>query len=73
MYFIDDEDFVAGPGRRVLRAFTEFADIVNTGIGGRIDFENVDRFPGRDLLARRARVNPRARAPARTRPTTRSR
>ena len=39
MHFVDDIDFVFTRSRRVLCVFQHFADIVDTGIRCRVDFQ----------------------------------
>ena len=39
MHFVDDIDFVFTRSRRVLGVFQHFADIVDTGIRCRVDFQ----------------------------------
>jgi hypothetical protein len=43
--FIDDEDFVPAAGRSVFGAFPQLPDIVDAGVRGCIDLEDVYRFP----------------------------
>ena len=49
MHFVDDIDFVFAGGRRVLGVFQYFADVVDTGIGGGVDFQQVNVASGVDL------------------------
>ena len=42
VHFINDIDFVFACGRRVLGVFQYLADIVDTGIGSGIDFQQID-------------------------------
>ena len=49
MHFVDDIDFVFACGRRVLGVFQYLADIVDTGIGSGIDFQQIDVTSGVNL------------------------
>ena len=49
--FVEDDDFVARGGRGVTDHFAEFADLVDAAIGGRVDFDDVERSAGGDFLA----------------------
>ena len=49
MHLIDDIDFVLTGRRRVLGVFQHLADIVDTGIGGGIDFQQIDKTAAVDF------------------------
>ena len=51
VHFVDDVDFVFASGRGVLGVFEYFADIVDAGVGGGVDFEQVDEAAGVDVAA----------------------
>ena len=51
VHFIDDIDFVFAGGGRVLGVFQHFADVVDAGVGGGVDFEQVYKPPGVDVAA----------------------
>ena len=59
MHFVDDIDFVFAGGRRVLGVFQYFADVVDAGVGGGVDFQQINVASGVDLrtaLAHAARL-----------------
>ncbi len=49
--FVDDVDLIAACGRRVLGVFQHLAHVVDAGVGGGIDLDQVDEPAGLDLLA----------------------
>ena len=51
MHLVDDIDFVLTGRRRVLGVFQYLADIIDTGIGGGIDFQQINRATAVDLAA----------------------
>ena len=53
--FVDDEDFVPVPGRKVADGLAQLPDFVDAAVGGRVDFEHIDGITGGDLETRRAR------------------
>ena len=42
--FIDDEDLVAASRCRILCALSQFADVIDAGVGCRVNLENIDRL-----------------------------
>ena len=49
--FVDDENLVLADDGRVLHTFNHIADIIDAGVGRRIDFVNVHRVSAGDILA----------------------
>ena len=62
---VDDEDAVARLGRRVERAVTQFAGVVDTAVAGGVEFDDVD-VAGAVRCQRDARVAHTARTGRRT-------
>ena len=52
--FVDDEDLVAVARRLVAHVLAQLAHFVDAAIGGRVDFDDVDRAAGGDFEATRA-------------------
>ena len=53
MRFVDDENLVAVPRRAKTDALAQLAHLIDTAVGGGVDFNNVHRATGRDLQATR--------------------
>ena len=53
MDFVDHVDLEPAPGGRVHGVFEQLPHLVHLGIGGRIDFQEIDKAPPVDFLARR--------------------
>ncbi|EKY07669.1 hypothetical protein HMPREF9120_00948 [Neisseria sp. oral taxon 020 str. F0370] len=51
VHFVDDIDFVFARGGGVLGVFQYFADVVDAGVGGGVDFQKVDVASGVDVAA----------------------
>jgi hypothetical protein len=51
VHFVDDVDLEAALCRLVADVVDDFADVVDAGVGGAVDFEDVDGVAGGDLLA----------------------
>ena len=51
VHFVDDIDFVLTGRRRILGVFQHLADVVDTGIGGGIDFQQIDKTAAVDFAA----------------------
>ena len=49
--FVEDDDFVARTGGSVADHFAEFANLVDAAVGGRVDFDDVERRASGDFLA----------------------
>ena len=49
--FVDNENLVLADDRRVLDAVNHVADVVDAGIGGRVDFVDIHRVSSRDIEA----------------------
>ncbi len=56
MNFVDNENLVAGPGGKVADGFPQLANVVDPGIGGTVDLENIHAPAGGNLFAGRAAV-----------------
>ncbi len=56
MNFVDDIDFEAGFGRGVTHLFTQVTDVVNAGVAGGIDFNDIQCPSPGDCLANIAGV-----------------
>ena len=54
--FIDDENLVTIPGRRIPCVLTQLADIVDAGIGGGVDLEHIHALARGDLKTGRALI-----------------
>ena len=51
MSFIENYDFVARGGGRVADHLAQFTNLIDTAIGGGVDFEDVERSAGGDFFA----------------------
>src|SRR5271165_7006721 len=51
MRFVEDHHFAAACRRSVAHHFTQLANLVDAAIGGRVDFDDVQRSTRRDLRA----------------------
>ena len=51
VHFVDDIDFVFAGSGRVLGVFQHFADVVDAGVGGGVDFEQIHEAAGVDVAA----------------------
>ena len=49
MDFVDHEHFVLADHRRVLSLFQKIADVIDTGIRSRIDFNHIHRMTARNI------------------------
>ena len=49
--FVEDDDLVCAAGGRVADHVAQFANLVDAAIGGRVDFNDVERIAGGDFLA----------------------
>ncbi len=63
MHLVDEVHLVATASRRVLRVFNQVSDIIHAGMRGRVQFNQVDETPDRDILtgaafAARGRCDP---------------
>ncbi len=56
MNFINDEDVVPVSCGGVFCTFPQLANVIDAGVGSRVDLENIDGFSRRDFLARSALV-----------------
>ncbi len=56
MYFIDDVDFIPTQIGREIDLVTQVANIINAGIGCRIDLDQVQKTPFIDGLTNRALI-----------------
>ena len=50
MRFIQNIDFEAIPSWTVARSFTQFADFIDTAIGGCVDLDHINRISGPDSV-----------------------
>ena len=50
MDFVDDIHLEAADAGGILGVVEDFADVVDTGVAGRVDFEQIDKSPPVNLL-----------------------
>jgi hypothetical protein len=53
MHLVDDVDLVAAGGGRVLGVLDHLAHVVDAGVGGRVDLDQIDETAAVDLPAGR--------------------